>query len=89
MDAHTHRIAKAWGQEIASRRKLFGYSRAELAAKLEVSREIVRQWEAGNHAPSPRMQSLLMGELHIDAMTVARLIDLLKPEPSGSGGEAA
>ena len=85
MDAHTHRIAQAWGQEIASRRKLFGYSRAELANKLDVSREIVRQWEAGNHAPSARMQSMLIEELRIDGATIARLIELLRP----TGGEAA
>ena len=78
MDKHSQRLAAAWGTEIATRRKLAGLSRAHLAEELEVSREIVRLWEAGEHLPSPRMQSVLIDRLSLDTATIARLIDLTR-----------
>lgn len=73
--------ALAWGHEIRERRELFGLSRRDLAAQVDVTPTMVGFWEQGRHAPSPRMQALLIGKLGIDPVTVSKLI--LK------GGEAA
>ena len=68
-------VATAWGQAIQRQREhVMKMSRAELAGELDVSREMVRLWETGQHAPSSRMQSVLIAKLGIDPGTVARLI---------------
>lgn len=75
MDTNTHPVAAAWGEQIKAQRTLiYKMSRADLAAKLGVSRQMVRLWEEGVHAPSPRMQGALIRELGIHASVVAQLI---------------
>ena len=73
--------ARAWGAEIKARREQFELSRRDLAAIVEVTPTMVGFWEQGRHAPSPRMQALLIQRLGIDPVTVGKLA--LK------GGEAA
>lgn len=72
----TNRVAAAWGAEIKARRtsRPFEMSRAELADHLGVSRQMVRLWEEGVHAPSSHMQSTLIQKLGIDPVAVAKLI---------------
>lgn len=74
MDTTAHPVAKAWGTEIERRRNIAGWSRAELADHVGVTRQMVRLWEEGEHAPSPKVQALLIDKLAIDVTTVAELI---------------
>lgn len=74
MDATQHPVAEAWGAEIQRRRELAGWSRAQLADHVGVTRQMVRLWEEGEHAPSPKIQALLIDKLAIDASTIAQLI---------------
>ena len=79
----TNTIAKAWGAEIKRTRtnRPFNMSRAELAEHLDVSRQTVRLWEEGIHAPSSHMQGVLIRRLGLDPMRVAKLM--------GMAGDAA
>lgn len=79
----TNRVASAWGAEIKARRtaRPFEMSRAQLADHLGVTRQMVRLWEEGVHAPSAPMQGRLIQLLGIDPVTVAKLIT--------AGGDAA
>ena len=66
--------AKAWGAEIRARRELLDLSRRDLASDVKVTPTMVGYWEQGRHAPSPRMQALLIQRLGIDPVTVAKLV---------------
>lgn len=68
-------VAEAWGQAIKERRQgLLNQSRAEFADRIGVTRQMVRLWEEGVHAPSSQMQGRLINVLGIDPGTVAKLI---------------
>ena len=66
--------AKAWGAEIRARRELLDLSRRDLADDVDVTPTMVGYWEQGRHAPSPRMQAILIRRLGIDPVTVGSLI---------------
>ena len=72
----TNTVAKAWGAEIKRIRtsKPFNMTRSEMAGHLKVSRQTVRLWEEGVHAPSSQMQAVLIQKLGMDPVTVAKLI---------------
>lgn len=74
MTNDSHPLAEAWGREIKARRELFSLTRIQLAEHLGVTRQIVRLWEKGEHAPGPKMQSHIIQYLGIDPVTVAKLM---------------
>lgn len=78
--------ARAWGAEIRSRRELLKLSRRDLAEMVEVTPTMVGYWEQGRHAPSPRMQTVLVQTLGIDPVTMGSLI-LKGGGAEGNGGD--
>lgn len=71
MSTSPNALAAAWGQEITSRRQNLDLTRAQLAARLDVSRQMVRLWETGVHAPSSPMQMRLIDEVGVDLSRIA------------------
>jgi len=74
VDMNKNPYAVAWGETIRAQRELAKLSRRDLAAEVEVTPTMVGFWEQGRHAPSPRMQALLIQKLGIDPVTVSKLV---------------
>ena len=87
MDTNLTPYAKAWADAIKSGRDRKGYSRAELAAKLEVSYQAVQNWESGRAQPGPRQQAYLIGLLGISPEDLSRIALKAAADPNYPTGQ--
>lgn len=74
MNTDTRTLAKAWGYEIRTRRKMLDLDQVGLAAHLGVSQATVSRWEQGHMVPGSAMQAKLVARLAIDPVSLHRLI---------------